>query len=374
VVYDKPSLQRRCSLIKVGSETITTSIQNTNDCSPYKFLHFNGSSKRTDITFYWKDCITGMRTLLQDKSVDVVVTSPPYNIGVDYNDYNGIYSDNKSENDYLTWIGEVGSEIKRVLKDNGSFFLNIGSTPKNPWKAMDVAYVLRNTCHFALQNEIQWIKSIFIAREYVGKKNREVILKDTTIGHSKPIPGNSFLKRNQEPIYHFTKTGNVAIDKLAVGAPYQDKSNIGRYSDIDLTDAGNTWFIPYETIQDKSQRPHPSPFPVELPLKCIKLHRLGDGSSSTAANTAKPLLVLDPFMGTGSTAIACKRLGVSFIGFEIVKPYVDYAIQRVAGEDSIHESSAGDNNYTATLDFLIANPSIQGAAIEFTTRDRGDKK
>ena len=72
---------------------------------------------------------------------------------------------------------------------------------------------------------------MFIPREYIGKKNREVILKDITIGHSKPIPGNSFLKRNQEPIYHFTKTGNGAIKKLAVGAPYQDKSNIGRYSE-----------------------------------------------------------------------------------------------------------------------------------------------
>ena len=68
------------------SAAITTSIQNTNDSSPYKVFHFvnNGSSKHTDITFYWKDCITGMQDHLQDKSLDVLVTSPPYNIGVDY--------------------------------------------------------------------------------------------------------------------------------------------------------------------------------------------------------------------------------------------------------------------------------------------------
>jgi site-specific DNA-methyltransferase (adenine-specific) len=187
---------------------------------------------------------------------------------------------------------------------------------------------------------------MFIPREYIGKKNREVILKDTTIGHSKPIPGNSFLKRNQEPVFHFTKTGSVAIDKLAIGAPYQDKSNIDRYNDIDLTDAGNTWFIPYETIQDKSQRLHPAPFPIELPLKCIKLHGLGDGSSTTITNATKPLLVLDPFCGIGSTAIACKRLGASFVGFEIVKPHIDYAIERVTRGDGIHGSSTGDNNHT----------------------------
>ena len=161
---------------------------------------------------------------------------------------------------------------------------------------------------------------------------------------------------------------------MAVGAPYQDKSNIGRYNDIDLTDAGNTWFIPYETIQDKSQRLHPAPFPVELPLKCIKLHGLGDGSSSTTTNATKPLLVLDPFMGIGSTAIACKRLGASFVGFEIVKPYIDYAIERITRENGINGSSAGDNNHSATLDFLISNPGIQGANTEFPARDGGEKK
>jgi hypothetical protein len=126
VVYDKTSLQRRrCLLIKMASAAITTtSIQNTNDGSPYKVLHFvnNGiSSKHTDITFYWKDCITGMQAYLQDKSVDVCVTSPPYNIGVDYGD--GGYDDNnKPENEYLEWIERISIEIKRVLKDDGSFF------------------------------------------------------------------------------------------------------------------------------------------------------------------------------------------------------------------------------------------------------------
>jgi hypothetical protein len=84
------------------------------------------------------------------------------------------------------------------------------------------------------------------------------------------------------------------------------------------------------------------------------------------------LLVLDPFCGIGSTAIACKRLGASFV--DLKKPYIDYAIERVTIEDGIHGSSAGNNNHTATLDFLIASPGIQEAAIEFPTRDGGDKK
>jgi site-specific DNA-methyltransferase (adenine-specific) len=229
----------------------------------------------------------------------------------------------KPESEYLAWIETVGMEIKRVLKDNGSFFLNIGSTPKNPWKAMDVANVLRK--HFVLQNNIDWIKSMFIPRKYIGKANIKIILKDTTIGHSDPVSSSRFLRINRENIFHFTKTGNVQIDRLAVGAPYQDKSNIGRYNDIDLTDAGNTWFIPHETIQDKSERPHPATFPIELPLKCIMLHAFANKDS---------FVVLDPFCGIGSTAVACKRLGVSFIGFEIVKEYLDKCVTNVAKEIS----------------------------------------
>jgi DNA modification methylase len=61
---------------------------------PYKVLDSNNGSKHTDIIFYWKDCITGMRDHLQDKSIDVVVTSPPYNISVDYS---RVYNDNKSD-------------------------------------------------------------------------------------------------------------------------------------------------------------------------------------------------------------------------------------------------------------------------------------
>jgi site-specific DNA-methyltransferase (adenine-specific) len=189
---------------------------------------------------------------------------------------------------------------------------------------VDVANVLRR--YFVLQNDIDWIKSIFIPRKYLGKKNHKIILEDTTIGHSDPISSNRFLRINRENIFHFTKTGNVQIDRLAVGAPYQDKSNIGRYNDIDLTDAGNTWFIPHKTIQDKSERPHPATFPIELPLKCIMLHGSG-GIDST-----KPLSVLDPFCGIGSTAIACRRIGVSFVGFDIDKRYLDEAVIRVMKE------------------------------------------
>jgi site-specific DNA-methyltransferase (adenine-specific) len=114
---------------------------------PYKILQSKGNQ---NIVLYLGDCNIGMQEYLEDKSVDVVVTSPPYNVGIEYG--NGAYNDKKPESEHLAWIESVGIEIKRVLKDNGSFFINIGSTPKNPWKAMDVANVLRK--HFVLQNDI----------------------------------------------------------------------------------------------------------------------------------------------------------------------------------------------------------------------------
>lgn len=265
------------------------------------------------ITLYLEDCLSGMRKHLQPEEVDVVVTSPPYNIGVRYNKHD----DNMPREQYLDWIEEVSIEIKRVLKNDGSFFLNIGGKPSDPWIPFDVAQKLRK--HFVLQNVIHWVKSIAIEKKSVGKYPG--ISKDIAIGHYKPIAGKRFLHDNHEYIFHFTKTGKVQLDRLAIGVPYQDKSNIGRWKSAkqDRRCRGNTWFIPYETICDRErQRPHPSSFPVALPEMCIKLH-----------GVERTKLVLDPFMGIGTTAIACLRLNIKAVGFEIDEKYVKTAIERL---------------------------------------------
>jgi len=263
---------------------------------------------------YCMDCLEGMK-LLEDKSVDIVVTSPPYNIGMKYNRY----SDNLDRDRYLEWIEKVVIEIKRTLKDEGSFFINIGYTSKDPWIAFDVANVIRK--HLKLQNIIHWIKSIAIQKEDVG--NYPNIIGDIAVGHYKPVNSDRYLSIMHEYIFHFTKSGNVKIDKLSIGVPYQDKSNIGRFRrGKDLRDRGNTWFIPYKTIQSKEkERPHPATFPSKLPEMCIKLHGVKDD-----------ILVLDPFMGIGNTAIACIRLGVNYIGFEIDEYYCRVAEERIKEE------------------------------------------
>src|SRR5215831_9636856 len=99
---------------------------------PCKVSQLNGKT----IEFYHGDCKVGMQKYLKDNSVDVVVTSPPYNIGLNYNNN---YKDNLSQDKYLRWIEDVGIEIKRVLKDDGSFFLNIGNIPSDQWITDTVA-------------------------------------------------------------------------------------------------------------------------------------------------------------------------------------------------------------------------------------------
>ncbi len=254
-----------------------------------------------------------MKKFLPDGSVDVVVTSPPYNLGISYN----MYEDRLPRGQYLGWLEEVGREIDRVLADTGSFFLNVGGKPSDPWIPLDVAQRMRR--HFVAQNIIHWVKSIAISRKDAGSYDR--FNSDISVGHYKPIGGARFLHDCHEYIFHFTKTGKVPLDRLAIGVPYQDKSNIGRWKTAtrDKRCRGNTWFIPYETIWDRQrQRPHPSTFPVALPEMCIKLHSLD-----------KTKLVLDPFMGIGTTAIACLRLGKPCIGFEIDQNYLAIATTNI---------------------------------------------
>ena len=101
---------------------------------------------------------------------------------------------------------------------------------------------------------------------------------------------------------------------------YQDKSNVSRWQGAGsgLRCRGNTWFLPYDTIQSRDkERPHPATFPWRLPAYCLKLHGLG------RIRTA-----VDPFLGLGSSAVACATLGVSFIGIELDAHYLKEAVAR----------------------------------------------
>lgn len=203
---------------------------------------------------------------LATNSIDLVVTSPPY-----------------KDCDGYTETLMVGflAECYRVLKPGHLLFLNFGHLAEDKFRPFRVCQ-LAMAVGFQLNETITWVKN-----------------------HYKPIQGQRRLNNLTEFIFLMHKDKMPAIDRLSIGVPYADKSNIGRFADADLKCGGNVWHIPYTTIQRSAQKLHNDRFPVELPRRCIKLANLPPGST-----------VLEPFAGSGTTLLAAAELGFHGIGYE----------------------------------------------------------
>jgi site-specific DNA-methyltransferase (adenine-specific) len=182
---------------------------------------------------------------------------------------------------------EIARTSYNILKNEASFFLNVSGAPFDSLLPLEVAKAFSDP-GYKLQNTIHWIKSISIEKEDIAKTGSFSQSKNVSLGHFKLIISKRFLNDFREYIFHLTKDGDVKSDKLAIGVPYQDKTNIGRWksSKEDKRDRGNVWFIPFQTI--RKERPPPAIFPEILPYLCIKLHGIKKG-----------MLVYDPFMGLG---------------------------------------------------------------------------
>ena len=145
-------------------------------------------------------------------SVSVIVTSPPYNLGVEYRSYD----DSGPRSEYLQWTEAWTAAAARVLEADGSLFLNLGAKPTDPWTAMDIAQAARK--HLHLQNTIHWIKSIAIDQEAAGAGAR--LDRDLAVGHYKPINSDRFVNDCHEFIFQFTPEGRTPLDRRAIGVPY----------------------------------------------------------------------------------------------------------------------------------------------------------
>lgn len=246
-----------------------------------------------------------------DETIDAVVTSPPYNLGIDYG---STVSDKMSRQEYLDdfsvkWMRQV----LRLLKPDGHFFLNLGASPSDPMlpyqmlaRAAEMGWKLQNTIH--------WIKSITFDDKAGNKVTR---------GHFKPINSPRFLNDSHEFIFHLTKDGSRPIHRKTegVGVPYSDPSNVQRWEHTggdNLRCGGNNWLIPYVTINStRLQRPHPATFPVELATRCLLL-------------AGKPKVVLDPFVGIGSTSLAAAECEAEWaIGIDLCAEYATEAAYRL---------------------------------------------
>lgn len=217
-----------------------------------------------------------------DNSVKVCITSPPY---FRKKQYETQYSTYQEYRDYLI---PVWREVRRKLSDSGLFFVNIGDSFDNQFKSHDIAGDVISS-GFNLVQTIVWVK----------------------VQHS-PVQGNKHLNHLYEYIFIFSKTDKYSLRRLAIGVPYKDKSNIGRWKVArrDLRCRGDVWEINYETVQSHSQKLHDAIFPKQLPELCIKL-----ASRRTSDK------VLDPFLGSGTTILAAAGLGRNSIGYEVNQTY-----------------------------------------------------
>lgn len=274
------------------------------------------SEAGTSIELQHTDCLEAMRAMASS-TIDLVVTSPPYNLGIDYS----TYQDNASRTTFIDWCLAWAQEVRRIMTDDASFFLNLGAAPSNPLLPHQLILALTEEKDpvFTLQNTFHWVKSISIET-----KQGETI----SAGHFKPINSKRYVNDCHEYVFHLTKNGNTPLDRRAAGVPYVHKSNITRWNHTDGEDKrcrGNTWFIPYDTIQNRNkERPHPATFPIALVEQCIRIH--GHGSSTR---------LLDPFNGIGTSAVAAVRSGIaSYTGFDIDEHYLAVTRERLATENN----------------------------------------
>jgi len=250
------------------------------------------------MSLYTGDCLEYLKTI-KEPTFDLVITSPPYNIGRNYN----YYSDNKDN--YIDWLIEVFNEVCRCLKSNGHLFLNLSSTKNDPY----AAYKIAEGINWKLQNNIIWCKAVEIDG-YVR-------------GYSTPTSSKRYLQNGWEHLFHFTNDGNTEIDLEASGVPYNtDYNNAARNekrSGKNWRPTTTCWHITYKSKATKQitkeltgEKLHPAIFPKELVSKCIKVSGLKNG------------LVFDPFAGTGTTLLTAKEFGLDYFGCEIDPDYADF--------------------------------------------------
>jgi DNA polymerase I-like protein with 3'-5' exonuclease and polymerase domains/DNA modification methylase len=274
-------------------------------------------ARRASQTIHEGDCIACMRRMAP-RSIAAVITSPPYNFGKSY----GVHNDSMSETDYLAWQRQVANEIARLLTPNGHLFLNVGWSSKHPLRFVQVMHEYNR--HLTLQQPFIWVKSLAIDGSTLPPHLYKAI-HGRQIGHLLPSTSNYYVTQTSEIVWHFSPSGRSDIDVdapgVGVGYVYQDQpARFGHHRELHCR--GNVVHIPYKTTQSRADRDfHPAPFPVALAEYFLRL-----------ADLKPDDVVLDPFMGTGATLIAAKRLGQLAIGIDIDPAYCLAAQRRLATE------------------------------------------
>ena len=247
---------------------------------------------KSKIKLYHGDCLEVMKEI-PDKSVDCIITSPPYWKGFEYEAYFNSYKQ------YLDWCKLWLKRGKRVLKDNGTFYLNVINDSEITIRAFELMEIATRELMYKLHDTIIWYRY----NQQPANTNRQLTNQCEYIFMLRHTSANIELDKesayNQNPLMFETKNvGNVW--KMAFNSG-KEKTDFGRK-------------------ETKSKWGH-SGFPVQLPETCLLL-------STKECDT-----VLDMFMGSGTTGVACVKHNRKFIGidldenaYKIAKERIDNAI------------------------------------------------
>jgi len=247
-------------------------------------------------SIYNEDCFDTMKKMA-DRSVNLVLTSPPYNMTkrkggyADTGRYD-VYTDWKTEDEYLEFTTNLFNEFDRVIVDNGVVLYNFGYSIENPALPYKLVTAIVNSTNWNLVDTICWKKSSGL-----------------------PFPANKFrLSRTWEFVFVFTKKGmenNFFIDKGIASVSEKTKQT---YYNVYYN------FIEARNNDEKTNKLNQATFSSELVVKLLDLYA-GD----------KGFVVYDPFMGTGTTAVGCllSKKKPFYIGSEISDKQVEYSLERI---------------------------------------------
>lgn len=230
---------------------------------------------------------------IPSSSVHLIVTSPPYNVGINYKNYN----DRQQYQDYLMWVEKWLKECYRILITGGRIAINLPSSilqsshSRMSYLSLDYVLLMR--------------KVGFLDREWIGwikMPKGEIPAKSTSWG-SWMSPSCPYCRDAMEYIIVMDKESHKRNDK-------KGRNDITKEEFLKFS--SNCWYFPPE-----SNRTHPAPFPLELPYRLIKFYSWVND------------IVLDPFVGSGTTCVAAKKLNRKYIGIDISKEYCEMAKNRL---------------------------------------------
>jgi len=274
---------------------------------PISALHYGKSSELSFVNRLHAGHAANVMKNWPDGCVDLVVTSPPYWTAVEYA---GGAAGWGTYEDYLEDMQRVWSECARVLRPNGKLCINapIMPVPKD--------VIEQHTRH--LKNISADMEAGILGKTDLQRYSLFVWQKQTSkmMFGSYPFPGNIFENNTIEFINVYTKPGKPPKFDLAT----KEANRLTCAEWVDLTQ--QVWFMYPEDI--RREEGHPAPFPEKLPARLIRLYTYGSAEDFDGE------VVLDPFVGTGTTCSVARRMGRRWIGIDLSQRYLDYAASRIA--------------------------------------------